>query len=348
MVRVGFFGCGFIARYHAMQLALSASACTVVACHDTDPASADGFAEEVAALYPDLGRPEPVGDVRSLLDSVDAVFVCTWTSTHLELVEAAVAAGVAVFCEKPLGVDLDAAEAVAAALARAPQHMVGLVLRSAPAMLVARELIADDTSGSVMNVVFRDDQYLPVGGIYGSTWRKDPSLVGTGALLEHSIHDVDILEWLVGPVGSVAAHTYSFHELGPIEDSVSAMGSFVDGGSFTLGSVWHDIAERVSQRRIEIFCENALVTIDGEFFGPVSRQDSEGTTTFDAESLTPFLQSRGIEPVSAESNFLEAVAGGSAHRLRPDAEDALRAHVLVDAMYRSAARDGESVQVAPR
>jgi predicted dehydrogenase len=47
-----------------------------------------------------------------------------------------------------------------------------------------------------MNVVFRDDQYLPTQGVYASTWRADAALAGSGVLLEHSIHDLDLLEWL--------------------------------------------------------------------------------------------------------------------------------------------------------
>ena len=51
-----------------------------------------------------------------------------------------------------------------------------------------------------MTVDFRDDQYIPVQGMYASTWRGDPARAGRGALLEHSIHDVDVLEWLFGPM----------------------------------------------------------------------------------------------------------------------------------------------------
>lgn len=352
MVRVGFLGCGFIARYHVMQLALSPVLCEVVACHDPDEQRARSFIGHITDDHRGLGTPRYHDSADSLLSNVDAVFVCTWTATHLDLVSQAVHAGVSVFCEKPLGVDLEDATSVAEVLSGAPTHMVGLVLRSSPAFLALRELVHGEGAGAVMNVVFRDDQYLPVGGMYGSTWRADAHLSGSGALLEHSIHDVDILEWLIAPLGAVSAHQASFGGLEGIEDSVSSLGTFTNGASFTLASVWHDVGDRPSQRRVEVFCQNRLVTLDGDIFGPVSVHTSEGATTYEGDALVEWLRSRGVELASAEQLLLGSVEqsvgrGGVVRRLRPDAADALRAHVVVDAMYRSARAGGQPIGVLP-
>ena len=108
-----------------------------------------------------------------------------------------------------------------------------------------------------MNVVFRDDQYLPTQGMYGSTWRGDAARAGSGTLLEHSIHDLDILEWLVGPLDTVAPSRPTSTASTGIEDSVSALFRFAGGATGTLSSVWHDVLSRPSQRRIEVFCERA-------------------------------------------------------------------------------------------
>ena len=77
-------------------------------------------------------------------------------------------------------------------------NQVGLVLRRSPAYLWAKHLIDEPAAGTVMGVVFRDDQFIPIQGHYGSTWRGDRTLAGSGTLLEHSIHDVDMLRFLVG------------------------------------------------------------------------------------------------------------------------------------------------------
>ena len=59
-------------------------------------------------------------------------------------------------------------------------NQVGLVLRSSPAFLELKHQIDDPRSGRVQAVVLRDDQFLPVQGMYGSTWRADPSQGGSG------------------------------------------------------------------------------------------------------------------------------------------------------------------------
>ena len=105
VVRVGFIGGGLIARYHARQLSEVAGT-EVVACHDVD---ADRAAELVAGFGGAV-----VDSVAEVIDASDAVYVCTWTSAHPEMVDAVAAAGKPLFCEKPLGVDFITAEAMTA------------------------------------------------------------------------------------------------------------------------------------------------------------------------------------------------------------------------------------------
>lgn len=70
-------------------------------------------------------------------------------------------------------------------------------------------------------MVFRDDQFLPNQGMYGSSWRTDRARACSGVLLEHSIHDLDLIEWLFGPVRSVSALDTHIAGVDGIEDSVA-------------------------------------------------------------------------------------------------------------------------------
>jgi predicted dehydrogenase len=254
--------------------------------------------------------------------------------------------GRAVFLEKPVAVDLATAREMAAAVQDAGVvDMVGLVLRSSPALLALRELIRDPAAGRLMNVSFRDDQYIPIQGMYASDWRGDRTRAGSGVLLEHSIHDLDMLEWLGGPIETIAAQSASFHGLDGIEDSVSLLARYEAGHSATLISVWHDILSRPSLRRIEAFSERSLATLEGDLVGPV-RWQRQGTAPDDTDegsiddaTIEPWLAQRGIEVVPAEEHFLRAVERGGPSP-GPTLQDALRAHELVDAAYRSAASGG--------
>lgn len=337
-VRIGFLGAGFIARYHAMQLRLVAEPSEIVAVYDPERPRAEQFVADEGGVV--------VDSIDAVIAASDAVFVCTWTAAHLECVRAVAAAGLPLFCEKPLGTDLaTATELVEVVEAAGVINIVGLVLRSSPAIQAFKELIDDPRSGRVMNVIFRDDQYIPTQGMYASTWRGDASLAGSGTLLEHSIHDLDILEWLLGDAATVSAQSSYFHSIDGIEDSISALFRFRSGATGTLSSIWHDVLSRPSQRRVEVFCEHALVTLEGELFGPVRYQTDDDELLLDGDELIDWLADRGVDLITAEQDFLVAVrrslAGEEVAPLSPDVRDALRAHTLVDAVYRSAAADGQ-------
>ena len=200
MIRIGIVGCGFIGSIHSFALHRLVGAglvdAAVTSVFDVDPARAARIAEMHGA--------EAASDLDELLARVDAVWICTWTAAHAEAVVAAAGRGLAVFCEKPLAPTLPECERVAAALGQVP-HQVGLVLRAAPVFREFAAAIGSGRHGAPMATVLRDDQYLPNQGMYGSDWRADVARAGGGTLLEHSIHDVDLLRWLLGDPATVTA-----------------------------------------------------------------------------------------------------------------------------------------------
>jgi len=336
-IRVGFLGGGFIAHYHGKMLHTSGADVEIAAVHDPDPAKVAGFASASGARVVDTED--------ELLDAVDAVYVCTWTAEHPRLVDKVVERNLPVFCEKPLAVDLDAAVRMVDSVRRSGVvNQVGLVLRDSPAFVYLRDQVNRPESGRVMSVVFRDDQYIPIQGQYGSTWRADPAKAGSGTLLEHSIHDLDILEWMLGPVTGVAGRSSEFHDLRGIEDVVSATLQFASGAIGSLTSIWHDLLERPSLRRVEVFCEHAYFWLEDDVFGPVHCTRPGGEqTALGGEELVAELAARGLSVRNPDESFIDAVRTGEP--ATPDFAAALRAHLLADAIYRSADADGTSVHI---
>jgi predicted dehydrogenase len=335
---VGFLGTGFIARFHAAMLEGSGEPFVAGPVHDVDAGRAAAFAADHGYTAVDAED--------AVLDAVDAVYVTTWTSEHLRLVTAAAERGVHVFCEKPLAVDAAGALAIAEVAEGAGiVNQSGLVLRRSPAFGMVQGLLADPAAGRPMAVVFRDDQFLPVRGMYGSDWRADPARAGAGTLLEHSIHDLDLLAWLLGPVAAVSCRTSSFHGLDGIEDVAVATLSFSSGTTASLTSVWHDVDERPSLRNVEVFCERAYIAVEGDWSGPVRHRlagDAE-ETVLDGEALAAEARRRGARLGNPDGSFLRAIRDG--RPAWPSLRDALAAHELVDACYRSAAGGGVPVPV---
>lgn len=337
-LRVGFLGAGLIATYHSKSLRHCAAPVARAGVFDPDRARAEAFA---AASGHTVCTTED-----EVLDGCDAVYICTWTSEHPRLLRAAAERGVHVFCEKPLATTTAEAEQMAAvADAAGITHQVGLVLRRSPAYLWARHLVTEPAAGRLMTVVFRDDQFIPTQGHYASTWRADRALAGAGTLLEHSIHDVDMLRFLAGDIERVSAHTANFHGHDGIEDVASAVLRFGSGATGTLTSLWHDILARPSLRRVEVFCANRHVVIEGnDWFGPVHWTDSDGSGgSLQGEELAARVDEMRDGGSNPDGEFVRAVLEGRpAH---PDLHTAVRAHRVVDAMYASAAAGGASVEV---
>jgi len=332
-VRVGFLGAGLIATFHSKMLRRCGEAFERAGVYDRDPARAEAFARASGSTV--------CATEDEVLDTCDAVYICTWTSEHPRLVDAATERGLAVFCEKPLATTLDGARAMTERVESAGvANQVGLILRRSPAFTMLKELASRPEAGRVMSVVFRDDQFIPIRGHYGSTWRGEVDKVGAGALLEHSIHDVDILEWMFGPVRDVSARSAEFHRLEGIEDLVVGTLAFESGAVGSLTSVWHDIDSRGSLRRVEVFCERALFTMEGDdWFGPIAWQRDDGSTgTMEGEELAAAAAALQGEDLNPDGAFLRAIREG--RPCTPDFATALRAHEVTEALYASARAGG--------
>jgi predicted dehydrogenase len=349
-VRIGIVGCGFIGGVHSGAIGVLVRAglvdASVVATHDAaDPDRAAAFARHHDA--------RPCATLDELLALVDVVWVCTWTSAHREVVERAVDAGVAVFCEKPLAPTLAECDAVAESLAKVP-HQVGLVLRHAPVLATAAELVASGRFGAPIATVLRDDQYFPVQGMYGSDWRADVARAGGGTLLEHSIHDVDVLRWILGDPVSVRADVASHAGFAGIDDAAQVTFGYDGGATATLVSVWHGVTTRPSTRRLEIFCSDALLWTDDDHLGPLHVEHAGGTDVLEgalpawagALAVAPEHLATLVQYAAPSKAFLDSLAAVPASGGWPDAEVALAAHRLVDLAYRSA-REGVRLP-APR
>jgi predicted dehydrogenase len=206
-----------------------------------------------------------------------------------------------------------------------------------------------------MTIVFRDDQFFPIQGHYASDWRKDRALAGGGTLLEHSIHDVDILRWFAGDVTGVRGTIRNFAGHEGVEDLATAHLEFDSGAQAQLISVWHNVLARPSSRRLELFFENGYFHVENDFSGPITYQmHAEHPVVLTEDDVRErYLASIGLDGArfgdplrySLEDYlFLDAISSG--RDPFPDFRVALQAHRIVDAIYRSSASGGERISLA--
>jgi predicted dehydrogenase len=327
--RIGIVGTGFIAVAHARMLKRSTAPFERGRCFDIDRERSEAFASRSGWTV--------ATSVEEVLDTCDAVFVTTWTSQHRNIVIAAAERGLHVFCEKPLATNMADAESMVAAVERSgATHQAGLVLRWSPAFVVARSLATEAAAGPLMAIVLRDDQYFPIQGRYGSTWRADFARSGGGVLIEHSVHDADLIEWIAGPIASVRAHIEYRDGYDRIDDTAVVTFVAASGAVATLATVWHDNLSRESNRRLEVICRHRMVTVGGDdWFGPVTYQDGDGGEhRIEGDALVELATAILGQAPNPDEGFVRSVA--ERRPAMPDLRLALRAQRLIDAAYRSA------------
>jgi predicted dehydrogenase len=346
-LRIGLVGCGMIGQIHADGLRKMCEDGEAVAVAAADPAEP---ARTAAARNCSFGYL--TDDPRRVIEdpTVEAVMITSPTSTHRELVLATLESGKALFCEKPLAPSLDEVRELCAAVAAAPlTSQVGFHSRLHPIVNRLRQLVVSSELGDPMGYTLRDDQYWPTGQVVPghSSWRSERVQAGGGALLEHSIHAADIVCWLFGPARWVSASTRAVFGY-DVEDVAAVTIEHTSGVVGTMLSIFNGVRGR-EERRFEVFFERGAVEATTDFVVGAT-EDSLLVQRPDAEPQRPDLEALREEHFTmlglprrdflfytypADRHWVRSVLGGKPGA--PGFEDALRAHELVDAAYRSAA-----------
>ncbi len=182
--RIGFVGAGGVASRHAQTITQFPQA-RLVAVTDVDLARSRRFADEYGGCA--------VPSLADLLDvGLDAGYVCVPPFAHSAVEETVVSAGVALFVEKPLGVDCAVAERVARAVAAAGVvTATGHHWRYSAAVQEARQLLAGRPRRLAVGSWL--DRVPPV------QWWSQRARSG-GQILEQAVHVLDLARLLVGEV----------------------------------------------------------------------------------------------------------------------------------------------------
>jgi predicted dehydrogenase len=275
-LRIGIIGAGLNGATHALVLREIAAAWPDRVALT---AVADPVAENRARFVELYGFGRACLNVDELLSpgDVNVVFVCTPTRFHADTVATAAAAGTHIFCEKPLAMSAAEAEAMLVGVQRAGvKAQIGLVLRFSSIYTVMRDLLRDPAHGAPMAVVFRDDQCFPIRGLHHTSWRSDRTMSAGGTLIEHGVHDLDLLTWMFGPVCGLRAWQQNRAGYPGIEDYVAVELEFASGLRGQLVNIWHDMAQRASNRHLEVFCPRAYVASEHDMFGEIIMQRGDG------------------------------------------------------------------------
>jgi myo-inositol 2-dehydrogenase/D-chiro-inositol 1-dehydrogenase len=316
---IAVFGAGRIGRIHAANIHQNPRAEILHISDVHAPAAA-----ELAALC----NAKVSSIAEALQDKrVDAVVIASSTDTHAELVQAAAKAGKAIFCEKPLDLNIQTARDSLAVVKNAKGKLyLGFNRRHDPSFNKLKQEIEAGAVGAVevVSITSRDPSPPPANYVKSSG----------GLFRDMMIHDFDMARWLLGeePVqvfasGSVLVDP-AIGKAGDIDTAIAvlrtASGRLCQISNSRRCSYGYD-------QRIEVFGARGMVSAGNATATLVQRADSSG---FHSEVALPFFLERYADAYRLQlDKFLRAVDGESVDL--PGGEDGLKALLIADAAQRS-------------
>jgi predicted dehydrogenase len=335
-IRFAIVGAGIIATIHARAIRAARGA-DLTAIVDIELAARAAAERLAVPTYESIGTLAAAG-------VADAITVAVPSGLHARVGVEAARGGLHVLTEKPIEITLAAADRLIAAC-RDAGVTLGCISqsRTEPDIAGAHRAVRDGLLGRMVlaradTKWYRSQQYYDDGGWRG-TWEMD----GGGALMNQSIHAIDILQWVMGPVTSVSAYAATLtHEIEAEDNAVAAI-RFASGA---LGVLEGSTSLRAGRPRRHEFHGDAgsIVLEDGRAvvweLADGSPAPSAGLDPADTAGTVPGQMDHDPHRLQIE-DFVAAIHEGREPHVN-GAEG--RAPVeLILAIYQSAEQDGYPV-----
>ena len=230
MNRLGFgiVGCGVISNWHAKAIG-EIEGIRLIGVTDVYKDSRDKFALNYGVHSFDST------DEMFANNEIDVVCICTPSGLHAPLALQAAEAGKHIILEKPMALNLKETDEIIAACKKNNVKLTVISqLRFTDAVTRLKEAVDQGLLGKlIMGDIYmkynRSQEYYDKSGWRG-TWKMD----GGGALMNQGIHGIDLLQYIMGPVKSVFAHTRTLVRDIEVEDSAIAILEFQNGALGTI------------------------------------------------------------------------------------------------------------------
>lgn len=276
---------------------------------------------------------------------IDLVHICVPSGMHADLGVRAARAGKHVLTEKPIDVTLEAADRLIAACDEA-----GVLLscisqhRFADDLIAAKNAVESGrfgriTFGGSYTKWYRSQEYYDSGDWRG-TWKLD----GGGALMNQSVHYVDMLQWLCGEVDEVTAYCGTLaHERIEVEDVAAAILKFKIGAIGMLEG--NTTAYPGFQQRVDVYGTGGSVIIENDVIREWRFRDEAGGRTGGAAAEAAGAGSAAIQ-ANCHQRQIQDVVDAVAQGRRPGitGRDARHPLAVILAVYESS-RTGRAVKV---
>lgn len=318
-LKFALLGAGRIGKVHARAISGNRDAELAVV--------ADASAEAAEAISQQYGcRISTIEDIAA--DAlIGGVIICTPTTTHADLIEKFARAGKAIFCEKPVDLDVARAQACLEVVRETGTRlMLGFQRRYDPHFLAVKEALSKGRVGEIemIQIISRDPGAPPMDYIRTSG----------GIFRDMTIHDFDMARFLLGeePVTVYATGSVLTDKAlaGVDFDSASVTMTTASGKHCTISNSRR--ATYGYDQRVEVHGSKGTISVENQRPAAIELATADG---FTRPALHDFFMTRYIEAYAAEiAAFVAVVRDGATPS--PNGEDGLRALMLADAAFRSA------------
>ena len=272
-IRWGFIGCGEATVRRAIPAFSELEDSVIVAVMSRDLAHAKAFAQK-------HGIKRWYDDAQNLVTDpdVDAVYIATPPSTHSTFAVMALNAGKAVYVEKPLAISYSECLRVnRVAAAQGLPCFVAYYRRYLPYFERVKTLIKDGVIGNVLTAQIRFAAP-PRDMDYAQTnrhWRLQPDIAGGGYFYDLAPHQLDIMQWLFGPIIEATGYPANRAGLYRAEDTVAATMSFASG--MPASGTWCFVAhESALEDRILVIGDRGQLSFSVFTYNPIHIQNEAG------------------------------------------------------------------------
>ena len=330
----GIIGAGMVADFHAKSIQHLSNARLIGIC-----GAGSGRAAMLAKQYNCREFPDYHSMLRS--QEIDIVTIATPSGMHMEPAVEAALHGKHVLCEKPLDISPERMDAMIEAHAKAGTRLGGIFnYRFTDTVHLLKTAVDEGRLGTITYASvhvpwWRSDAY------YQHKWRGTLQLDGGGAMMNQSIHMVDMLQYVMGPIDSLQAYVATLGHNIEAEDTATAILLFKNKA---LGSMYGSTASFPGQpRRMEITGTRGTVVLednnikvwqfaaetnDDERIRTQYAKNESGGGAADPSSIPFELHAKNI------AAFISSVETGSPFEI--DGKEARKAVEIVLAMYISA------------
>ncbi len=327
-LKVALFGAGRIGHVHARSIRAHQDS-DLVAVSDVMAEAANALAEEYDIRV--AGKDEILAD-----PGIDAILVGSSTNTHADLIEAGIAAGKAVFCEKPIDLDLQRSlDCLAAVEAAGQPVMLGFNRRFDPQFAALKSAFdrGEIGKGELLTITSFDPGLPPI----------DYLRTSGGLFRDMAIHDFDIACWLfeamparVFASGSALVDS-AVAEVGDIDTAVVVL-EFADGRIATIRNSRR--AAYGYDQRVELLGESGMLSVGNILENTVVKATADGVIGAKPEH---FFLERYMRAYQEEwAQFVEAVTRGTP--VPATVQDGVNALKIADAALQSQ-RSGAPVEL---